>query len=95
MEFETKILNDNAVKLHTNPNKKGTYYYFNNANKELFNEYNEMSKDDLIWKINDTKIWGDPDITKSNDISIKHIKREIYEQATEEVLTMFSDEYIN
>lgn len=99
LDFKTKVLKETAIEMYHRKEKNGMYYYFTKANEELYNEYKEFDKDDLIEKLNDINVWGNSDITKSNDISIRHVKRELYEKATEEIIKHFSEkltkEYID
>ena len=99
LDFKTKILKETAIELYHSKNREGMYYYFNKANGELYNEYKLFTKDDFIERINDITTWGNIDITKTNEISIRHIKREMYEKATEEIIKHFSEkiskEYID
>lgn len=99
MDIKTKILKNTAIEMYHNKEKNGMYYYFTKANEELYNEYKHLNKEELIEKINDISIWGNSDISKSNDLSIRHIKRELYEKSTEEILKHFSEkitkEYID
>lgn len=98
LDLKTNILPDTAIHLYHNTEKIGIYHYFTIANKELYNEYINLSKDEMIEKINDITLWGDTDISKSNEISIRHIKRELYEKVTEDILVSiankFNDDYI-
>lgn len=93
LELKTKFIQDTSIHLYHSVDKIGTYHYFTIANKELYNEYVALSKDDIIDKINNVTLWGDTDISKSNEISIRHIKREMYEKVTEDILTSIADKF--
>ena len=99
LEFKTKVLNDTAIEMYHRKEKHGMYYYFTKANEELYKEYKDFDKDDLIEKLNEITVWGDSDITKSNEVSIRHVKRELFEKATEEIIKHFTEkltkEYID
>ena len=101
LELTTSILNDTAIHLHhkNKDDNNDIYYYFTESNKQLFNDYELLDKDGIIDKINSIKKWGDVDVSKSNDISVRHLKRELFEQVSNEIITSlsnkFTDDYIN
>lgn len=99
--FNLKInyIKDISMHLYHNEDKQGLYYYFTIANKELYNEYLNLNNVELLDKINDVINWGDDSDTKTNEISIRYIKKEAYEKAISQILNKitdkFTDDYIN
>lgn len=101
LELKYNILSDTAIHLyHKNKDDNNDiYYYFTESNKQLFNDYELLDKDGIINKINSIDKWGIIGESESNDVSIKHLKRELFEQVSNEILTSlsnkFTDDYIN
>lgn len=99
--LKTNIINNTAIHLYHKNHKdnEDIYYTFEEINKELYQEYIDMNSDEIINKINNISIWGDSNETQSKEISIRHLKREIYEKVSSEIistlLSKFSDDYIN
>ena len=94
------IINDTSIHLyHKNHiDNNDIYYAFTSINNLLFDEYSKMNKDGIIDKINSIKNWGSLTETSSYDVSIRHLKRELYEKVSGDLLTSisskFTDEYI-
>ena len=101
-KYNLKVHNINDISIHiyheTSEDNKGIYYSFQGINKQLFAEYKEMSQTDIKNKIENIKIWGDPDSYSSDDLSYRHIKRELFESTANKVLdytlSKFTDDYI-
>ena len=94
------VINDSSVHLYhkNHVDNNDIYYSFTSINKLLFDEYKKMNKDCIIDKINSIKQWGSLTESTPTDVSIRHLKRELYEKVTSDILTLisskFTDEYI-
>jgi len=101
LDLKYYIINDTAIHLFhkNNEDNSDIYYYFKESNKQLFNDYSLLNKDGIIEKINSINNWGEKNESKSSDISIRHLKRELFEQVSSEIITSlsnkFTDDYIN
>ena len=94
-------LNDTAIHIHHKGiDPDDAYYSFIDLNKQLFAEYSDMTKQELSNKIKSIKDdeWGALENPK-RVASVRHIKRELYEQITDKVtshiLSKITDEYID
>lgn len=98
-----KLHSINDVSIHiyheSSVNNEGIYYKFKELNKQLFAEYKQMSKEEIKNKINNIESWGDVNDSKSNEVSIRHIKRQLFEDTSkmivEHTLSKFDDNFID
>jgi len=101
LELKVHTLNDISIHMYheSATNNDDLYYAFIEVNKQLFAEYKEMNKEQIISKINNIKDWGDVGNSMTRDTSTRHIKRALYEKTTEKiiehVLSKFTDDYMD
>jgi len=95
-------LNDISIHMYhenINTNKDDLYYAFLEVNKQLYSEYKDLNKQDILNKIEGIKEWGEIDNPLVRDTSTRHIKRILYEKTTEKiiehVLSKFTDNYMD
>lgn len=88
MGLKINTLNDVSIHIYhkTATDNNDLYYSFIEINKQLFKEYQDMTKIQLIEKLKTIDTWGDIDISPIRDTSTRHLKREMYEQTTEKVI---------
>lgn len=101
LELSVHTLNDISIHMYheNSEDNDDLYYSFIEVNKQLFAEYKEMSKQQILNKIETTEMWGDINESASRDTSMRHIKRALYEKTTEKiiehVLSKFTDDYMD
>ena len=94
------VMNDTSIHLHhqDHVNNTSDYYFFKNTNKVLYEEYLGMDKSNILFKIDKTLKWGDVSYQNTYDVSVRHLKRELYEKTAGDILqfisSKFTDEYI-
>lgn len=101
MDLTIHTINDTSLHLFHKvaKNNNDLYYSFLAINKQLFSDYINFTKDDIINKINSIEDWGDDDKSTSSDMSIRHIKRDVYEKTSKRIidysLSKFTDEFVD
>jgi len=101
LNLKISTLNDISIHMYheSSVDNNGLYYSFKEINKQLFADYVELSKQDILNKIEHIKVWGDVEEYQNNEVSSRHIKREIYKRTSEKiiehVLSRFTDDYLD
>lgn len=96
-----KTLNDTAIHIYheVSNGNTGLYYSFLGINKELFKQYTNLTEIQLKNKISKIDNWGDINSNITKDLSIRHIKRELYKKTSSELvdylLSKFTDDYLD
>ena len=99
--LNVKTLNDVSIHMYheTVTNSNDLYYSFVEINKQLFAEYVSMTQQQILNKIENIEVWGDVDDYQSDEKSMRHIKRAIYEKTSEKiiehVLSKFTEDYMD
>ena len=100
-QLKVQVLNDTAIHMHheSSVNNNDLYYSFIEINKKLYSEYQKLTLQELIDKLENIDKWGDIDSTLINDASLRHIKRTLYEQTSEKIveytLSKFTDKFLD
>jgi len=101
LDLKIETLNDVSIHMYheSSVDNNGLYYSFKEINKQLFAEYVNLSKQEILNKIENIETWGDENEYQNNDVSSRHIKRVLYERISEKiiehVLSKFTDNYLD